>query len=269
MLRAKQLQAYLYAVKSYTGQIDGDFGRKSQVAMDATLVHYAFTNDRLAEIDVGGWSLQRKMLALTQIIFERLGFYDHKIDGLDGPNTSYANELYQNYMRGGAPLAELNAPLNTTSTKFPRYRNMTSYYGPVGQNIELYDLPYAMRLAWDTDEVVHRISLHQKCAQSALGCLEAARDYYGMEGIKEGHLDMFGESLNVRKMRGGDAWSVHSWAAAIDLDPSRNQFRWGGDQATLAGPLFETWWEIWEEAGWVSLGRERNYDWMHVQACRL
>lgn len=28
-------------------------------------------------------------------------------------------------------------------------------------------------------------------------------------------------------------------------------------------------WKCWEEEGWVSLGRQRNYDRMHVQAAKL
>jgi len=31
----------------------------------------------------------------------------------------------------------------------------------------------------------------------------------------------------------------------------------------------EAFWKAWEEEGWLSLGRSRNFDWMHVQACRL
>ena len=37
----------------------------------------------------------------------------------------------------------------------------------------------------------------------------------------------------------------------------------------LAQPDGETFWKLWEDEGWVSLGRARNYDWMHVQAARL
>jgi len=37
----------------------------------------------------------------------------------------------------------------------------------------------------------------------------------------------------------------------------------------LARPEYDFWWRLWEEAGWVSLGRSKNYDWIHIQAARL
>ena len=70
-------------------------------------------------------------------------------------------------------------------------------------------------------------------------------------------------------MRGGTRWSTHAWGIAIDYDPDRNQLKWGRDRAAFARPEYDAWWRLWEEEGWVSLGRTRNYDWMHVQAAKL
>ena len=82
-------------------------------------------------------------------------------------------------------------------------------------------------------------------------------------------MELFGGSLNVRRMRGGSAWSIHSWGCAIDFDPERNQLRWKKPKAVLSSAECADFWHFWEEEGWVSLGRARNYDWMHVQAARL
>ena len=68
---------------------------------------------------------------------------------------------------------------------------------------------------------------------------------------------------------GGRAMSMHSWGIAIDFDPAHNRLRWGRDRARLAGPDYRAFLDIWEAEGWISLGRERNYDWMHIQAARL
>jgi len=58
-------------------------------------------------------------------------------------------------------------------------------------------------------------------------------------------------------------------AVALDWDPAHNQLNWGRGRASLAASSYDFWWQAWEEEGWVSLGRSRNYDWMHVQAARL
>jgi hypothetical protein len=55
----------------------------------------------------------------------------------------------------------------------------------------------------------------------------------------------------------------------LDFDPSRNKLKWGRDKANLARPEYDAWWEAWETEGWLSLGRERNFDWMHIQAVKL
>jgi hypothetical protein len=62
---------------------------------------------------------------------------------------------------------------------------------------------------------------------------------------------------------------MHSWGIAIDFDPMRNQLKWGRDKARLAKPDAKKFWQAWERQGWVSLGRRKNYDWMHVQAAEL
>ena len=90
-----------------------------------------------------------------------------------------------------------------------------------------------------------------------------------LETIKELRLNRFGGCLNVRKMRGGSAWSIHSWGAAIDIDPDRNQLKWGKDKAFLARSEYEPFWKIVEAEGWTSLLRARNFDAMHIQAANL
>jgi hypothetical protein len=93
--------------------------------------------------------------------------------------------------------------------------------------------------------------------------------HYGPDKVRQLGLDLFGGCLNVRKMRGGSAWSMHSWGIAFDFDPDRNQLKWGRDRAVFARPEYQKWWELWEEEGAVSLGRARNFDWMHVQFASL
>ena len=152
---------------------------------------------------------------------------------------------------------------------WPTQSGVGAFYGQVGMRQTQLALPYPMKLAWDGTKVVRSISLHEKVAASAGRVLARALEHYGETGIRELGLDLFGGSLNVRKMRGGSAYSMHSWGIAIDFDPERNQLRWGRDRAKLAGNQAGAFLSFWEDEGWVSLGRARNYDWMHVQAARL
>jgi hypothetical protein len=107
-----------------------------------------------------------------------------------------------------------------------------------------------------------------KVSESLERILHRVREEYGDEEIRRLRLNLYGGSYNVRRKRGGTSWSTHAWGIAMDWDPGNNKLKWGRDRATLAKPEYDTWWRIWEDEGWVSLGRESNYDWMHVQAAR-
>lgn len=152
---------------------------------------------------------------------------------------------------------------------WPTQRDVPTFYGKVGLNQKLIIPPFPMVLAWDKKVPVRKLSFHVKCADSAERALTLISKEYDADQRKVLGIDLFGGTLNVRKMRGGNAWSMHSWGIAIDFDPERNQLKWGRDKARLAKPDAKRFWEIWESEGWLSLGRARNYDWMHVQAARL
>lgn len=152
---------------------------------------------------------------------------------------------------------------------FPRQRDVMNFYGNVGTNQTRIVPPWKMRLAWDKRRFIQRMTLHEKVADSAARAMTQVYAHYGDKGIKHLGLDLFGGSLNVRKMRGGSRYSMHSWGIAIDFDPERNQLRWKTPRARLSRDDVIPFWQAWEAEGWVSLGRERDFDWMHVQAARL
>lgn len=150
------------------------------------------------------------------------------------------------------------------------FESMNAFYGPVGENQTLLVLPYTLKLAWDTNTVIKRITCNAKVAESLYSIFDKTLKVYGEQQIKKLRLDVFGGCLNVRKMRGSTtSWSIHSWGAAVDLDPDRNQLKWNKSKAVFAKKEYEPFWKIVEEEGWVSLGRQKNYDWMHFQAARL
>jgi hypothetical protein len=146
---------------------------------------------------------------------------------------------------------------------------MVKFFGPVGQNQTQIALPYPMVLAWDMGVKVSRITCHEKVVSSLQSIFDKLLAEYGHTRIRELGIDLFGGCLNVRKMRGGTAWSIHSWGAAIDIDPDRNRLRETSATARFARREYLPMLEAFESEGWVSLGVARDYDWMHFQAARL
>lgn len=191
-----------------------------------------------------------------------------KIDGLYGDATKAV--LFPETVpdRGDMELPTF-PPSKSTELDWPRQAECIKFYGGVGLHQTTLTLPYNMRIAWDKNKTINKITVHEKVHDSARRCFYRIADAYDENTRKTIGIDLFGGSLNVRKMRGGNSYSMHSWGIAIDFDPERNQLKWGRDKARLAKTDAETFWRIWEDEGWVSLGRARNFDWMHVQAARL
>lgn len=221
-----------------------------------------------------------------------LGLYSGRVDGISGPKTLNAIKAFQRSVglsddgiAGHDTQAALfpvppdpalgrdvdppTAQPVTAPPVWPRQPDVEAFYGPVGSHQTMIDLPYPMRLSWDTGKVINRFSMHERVAESAVRCLARIADAYDADARADLGIDLWGGCLNVRPMRGGSRYSMHAWGIAIDFDPDRNDLKWGADRARLARPDAETFWRIWEEEGWVSLGRARNFDWMHVQAARL
>lgn len=127
------------------------------------------------------------------------------------------------------------------------------------------NLPYPMRLAWDTDTTVTRLRCHRLVADKFEAVFEEILATYGLPKIQELGIDLFGGCFNFRRMRGGSAWSKHSWGIAIDLDPARNTLKETSKTARFARPEYKPMIDIFYKHGFISLGRERNFDWMHFE----
>lgn len=127
------------------------------------------------------------------------------------------------------------------------------------------DLPYAMRIAWDVETTVKKMSCHKDIAEPLKAVFNELLAVYGYPKIKELGIDLFGGCFNYRQMRGGSSYSVHAWGLAIDLDPARNQLNETDRTARFARPEYKAMIDIFYKHGFVSLGREKNYDWMHFQ----
>lgn len=256
MVDNKSIQTALLTYKHFFGEVDGIIGPATLKGIDLTVLEKVPASKN--------WPAARKMIAFEQMMMGAVGIEVGAIDGMVGPQTRMALEEWQNRLRN-IPGA---TPGPGVKLKWPRQSGVPQFYGDVGKSQALLVPPYQLYL-YDTKTKVQHISLHHKVVSSAERVLVAVSKSYSPEKINELHLNRYFGSLNVRKMRGGTSWSMHSWGIAIDFDANRNQLRWGRDQAAFAKPAYDAWWKCWEDEGWVSLGRERNYDYMHVQAALL
>ncbi len=142
-------------------------------------------------------------------------------------------------------------------------------YGKPTQSGELYltsiHLPYPMRLAWDKKTTVKTMRCHELIAERLLAVFDEILSTYGLSEIQRLGIDLFGGCFNFRAMRGGSDYSRHSWGIAIDLDPERNLLHETSRTARFARPEYKPMIDIFYKHGFVSLGREKNYDWMHFE----
>ena len=134
-----------------------------------------------------------------------------------------------------------------------------------GSYLTTIKLPYPMRLAWDKKTKVNTMRCHKLVAQNFTNVFNDLLAHYGYEKLVELGIDLFGGCFNFRAMRGGSDYSRHSWGIAIDLDPERNQLKETSKTARFARDEYKEMIDIFYKHGFVSLGREKDYDWMHFE----
>lgn len=153
----------------------------------------------------------------------------------------------------------------------PSYQDLRQVFGGAGNNASTAGrciLPFPFVIAWDVSQKISSFACHLQVATCLTQIFDEAAAHYGEKQFRALRLDRFGGCYNYRPMRGGTQLSTHSWGIAVDLDPQRNQLKWGRDRAAFAKPEYEAFWRIVEAHGAISLGRAKNYDWMHFQFCK-
>jgi hypothetical protein len=131
--------------------------------------------------------------------------------------------------------------------------------------LTMLQLPYPMRLAWDTNTSVTRMQCHKLVADNFKSVFDDLLKHYGLSKIQELGIDLFGGCFNYREKRGGSTLSMHSWGIAIDLDPLRNKLKESKKTARFARPEYKPMIDIFYKHGFISLGVEKDFDWMHFQ----
>lgn len=267
------LQEVLKAKGLYSGKIDGDRGTKTHIAASK------FVTKRKADLsgDPANWSGKRLSVAAYQLHLTDEGFDIGDVDGLWGLRTDGGHEGLEEKREFGAPLNWRDVvPGRDNPHKWPAdgagQADLKAFYGQPGNakcTAGKVVCPWRLKLDWDRNVATTKISCHEKVAGSLQRVLNAVAAKYTEDQIDDLGLNIYGGCYNKRKKRGGSTWSTHAWGVALDFDPSRNKLKWGRDKANFARPEYGAWWEAWEAEGWLSLGRERNFDWMHVQAVKL
>lgn len=144
-------------------------------------------------------------------------------------------------------------------------------YGQPGDesNFTLIDLPYPMRyvIAKGKFAVVKRMRCHKLVADKFMAIFNDLLAHYGLEKLQALGIDFFGGCVSVRLQRGSKTkWSRHSWGIAIDLDPLRNLLKESHKTARFARPEYKPMIDIFYKHGFIGLGPEKDYDWMHFEA---
>lgn len=247
------LQMRLTAHGFACGAIDGIVGDMTRAAIRGFEASKGLPVDGMADEDVVAW-LRTKGNPTLAALRSSSSTVDEETAAIVG-HREVPEEDIQKFALVG----------NT----WPRQSGVSAFYGGVGTNQTTIELPYDMVLAWSKTTRARKMTLHRKVAPSALRVLQRVAQIYSAKERAGLGIDLFAGSLNVRRMRGGSAYSMHSWGIAIDFDSERNQLKWGAPKARLSHADALPFWQAWEAEGWLSLGRARNYDWMHVQAARL
>lgn len=258
MIDNRTLQQWLMGKGFYRDRLDGDWGANSENAGIAAIVGLG--------VNARKWPPARIKVGVAQAMLRDLGFTPGIVDGFMGPDTQMAIERWQDIDR---TFDRPDILVAHQPDLFPREKDCLEFYGDPGTNQVALIVPFPLRLAWNPDQTIKKFQINAKCAQSAGRAYQRILDHYGHERIKELGLDLWGGCYANRVKRGGTTRSMHAYAAAIDTNPEENQLRWGPDRAAMMKPECAAFLDAWEAEGWISLGRERGYDAMHVQAARL
>ncbi|MBL8086963.1 MAG: M15 family metallopeptidase [Chthonomonas sp.] len=155
------------------------------------------------------------------------------------------------------------------NSPFPSQARVESYYGKHGVKdgytppTKLITLPFTI---YYENSAVKVLRPHEKCADSLLAVFQRLAEVFPDEASRRAAgILTYGGLYNPRKMRGANAWSMHSWAIAIDLDAGRNgnQVHWPKSAVMPIEVM-----ECFAKEGWTAAGAFWARDAMHFQATK-
>lgn len=233
-------QKYLKSIGLYKGDPDGLWGNLSHVAV------VAFQNMH--------------------------GLYP---DGILGPKTRH--ELHE-HMDDGWKETHIKTYMGFEVWPQESTMELNEFYGKPGLSdaekddyrrkfTTTFTPPYKMKLSWDHEVTLRQIRCNIRVKDSLERILTNIRDNYTEDEIEEHGFNLYGGCFNIRTIRGGKRLSTHSWGCAVDIDPARNGLKCSWKNAYLSKPECAKFVQAFEDEGWYSLGKNRNFDAMHFQSC--
>jgi hypothetical protein len=253
--RIKIAQGILRRLAGYTGEIDGNPGLKSLEAAARV------PGRDLAPFAI--WTPERKVIAAAQLCLRELGFDVGAIDGLYGSATDAAHDAWRASLKGD--LLPDRRPEDTFGSEGDMIRRFGQPGSPICTSGRVV-MPWDTVLAWDPRQKIKFFACHADVADSAQRVLENVAGIYSAAEIQSLGLDQFAGCFNYRVKRGGNTLSTHAFGVAIDWDSARNRLKWNAPRARLSHADAAPFWDAWAAERWTSLGRARDFDWMHVQA---
>ena len=269
------LQAVLMVVGLYHGDLDGCSGEIRGRAGGIPGAKVASVSGNWQS-----WPLSRRKIALGQLLCHDLNIDAGRVDGLFGPQTQSAFEAF-NRKKIGLPADRWRDEIDalpasgtgTTSTTWPTEANVPTFFGSLGTDcgsvpLKRLALPYKMKLAWDLGTEIEGFRVHEKVHDSAARVFDKFYAHYGDYGVEDLGLNLSAAAPPAGRRKR----HLVVDARLVDRDRLRSRPQ-PAELEPYAGAAREArcvkFWEFWEAEGWVSLGRAKDFDWMHVQAARL
>ena len=115
--------------------------------------------------------------------------------------------------------------------------------------------PLPIPSSWNPELMITRCTVHKLIAPIVEKIFKEIHEAGYWNELKD-----FGGGYFVRKKRGSDKWSTHSWGIALDFNVQDNMM---GMTPTMDAKILE----IFERYGWIWGGRwqGKNVDAMHFQ----
>lgn len=190
-----------------------------------------------------------------------------KADGIVGTKTLEA--IARHLVGKILDTVQVKLPDKAPKVSQAMVRSGNSMYGKAGEESNMVFVKPPYTIYYDGKPYPRGVKVHKLLAPSLTKIFQELLEAYGAEKIHELHMDNYAGGYFVKKTTGGSSYSIHSWGCAIDWWPEENALKTASPKAGFSRPEYKKWWEIWYKYGWIGLGPERNYDWMHVQAATL